>query len=358
MEMKRKISLISVVGFLTFPLLLYSANEISLTHDSLENDQHEISPDGMWITYRKQSIEVISNDLMIGKWSQIYKAPMSGTGVEIQLSSDTMNLYEVPRWSPDGNWIVCIKGVYDLTSETESSYLYKIPSSGGSEEQLTCRGGVMSPEWSPDGLWIAYLSGDSIAMDFGIWKVSSSGRDETKIVGETFDYYGLQWSPDGNWIAYSKGDPSQHQTYQIYKVPSMGGTEMQITHENYNHIYPRWTSDGNWIHYSRMDSSGTLQIYKISSDGGSEIQITSGNIHLSSFGLSCDGNWVVYGRTDPSTNFRQIYKAPISGETEIQLTNENFWHIEPLWSPDCGWIVYLGVFEAPKMQIYKVSSSP
>lgn len=339
---------------------LVSAAEILLTSDSLQNGEPHISSDGEWVVYTKKVINILDYDYGETVSSQIYKVPFSG-GNEVRLSPDTTGSYEWARWSPDGNWVVCIKLEFPDTATEILTDLYRIPSSGSTEVKLTNTGNTWNvgyPEWSPDGNWIAYHKGDSTAD--GIWKVPSSGGTEFEIASDTFNYGSIDWSPDGNWIAYSKGTD---QVYgQIYKVSSGGGTENQLTSSDFPHTVSRWSSDGNWILYSKLDSTGVWQIYKIDPDEGVEIPLTTGSIHLSSYYVSPDGNWVTYLKIDPVTAFQQIHIRLLAGGPETPLTNGNFNHMFPQWSPDGNWIFYVGnhtggVGTTINWQIYKVAGS-
>jgi Tol biopolymer transport system component len=86
-----------------------------------------------------------------------------------------------PTWSADRKWIAFVAKEYDSTRQQTMEgnilftkyHLYKVPSRGGKEIQLT-RGMVDGqafedtwPSWSPDGKWIAF--GRQIGMKRDVW---------------------------------------------------------------------------------------------------------------------------------------------------------------------------------------------
>jgi Tol biopolymer transport system component len=76
-----------------------------------------------------------------------------------------------PAWSLDGKWI------YFQSSRTGDLQIWKVPSAGGTPEQITRNGGV-DPIVSPDGRDLYYAKPPAQ----GIWKVPFEGGPEVKVV--------------------------------------------------------------------------------------------------------------------------------------------------------------------------------
>jgi TolB protein len=75
-----------------------------------------------------------------------------------------------PCWSPDGKWIC-----YAAKQPNQRRVLCKIPSSGGSPQQISTSGAPSptEPDWSPDGKWIAFTV--QFGKSFQIYVVPAGG---------------------------------------------------------------------------------------------------------------------------------------------------------------------------------------
>ncbi len=126
------------------------------------------------------------------------------------------------------------------------------------------------PAWSPDGNTIAYVHGDTINGQTGIWLVDANGKNK-RILYSNPGAYSPAWSPDGKWIAFSCNA-------QIYKIRVDGTVLAQLTSEGRN-FFPALGPDGIWITYSESTCQGTntCGIWLMKSDG-------TGQRFLSSFG--------------------------------------------------------------------------
>ena len=110
---------------------------IAVTQDSREEDEQDVSPDGLWLAYRS-----------IGRQEDIFIMRTDGTGRR-QLTDDIHN-DRGPRWSPDG-------GTIAFYSNRSGSYeIWTIRPDGSGLTQLTDSPGksTRSPVWSPDGQWL------------------------------------------------------------------------------------------------------------------------------------------------------------------------------------------------------------
>jgi Tol biopolymer transport system component len=102
-----------------------------------------------------------------------------------------------PSWSWDENWI------YFASNRTGRYEVWKVPSSGGSQTQVTTNGGI-APFESPDRKFLYYVKGLELG---GIWRVPTAGGDEAFVVdGPTPRFWGY-WSllPDG--ICFATQEP-------------------------------------------------------------------------------------------------------------------------------------------------------
>ena len=104
-----------------------------------------------------------------GSWN-LHIVAADGGPVEPLTSDDFSNVR--PGWSLDGRWI------YFGSKRTGDWQIWRMPSVGGTPEQIT-RGGGLEPIVSPDGR-IYYAKA---APEQGIWEVPAEGGQEVQIVG-------------------------------------------------------------------------------------------------------------------------------------------------------------------------------
>ena len=127
-----------------------------------------------------------------------------------------------PTWSADGKWIAFVAKEYDSTRQQTMEgnilftkyHLYKVPSRGGKETQLT-RGSVNGqavedtwPSWSPDGKWIAFGRQIGTKRDVWILDVASNRAFPLTTAGNCIK---PTWGWDSKSIYYSStvGDKNE-----------------------------------------------------------------------------------------------------------------------------------------------------
>lgn len=118
--------------------------------------------------------------------SHIFYMSADGSPPKAATSGDGNDI--VPSWSHDGQWL------YFGSNRSGSWQVWKVPSTGGSAQQVTRNGGFIPAE-SPDGHWLYYTKADQP----GLWRMPVAGGAEEKILdAPRLGYWGY-WSltPDG-----------------------------------------------------------------------------------------------------------------------------------------------------------------
>jgi Tol biopolymer transport system component len=177
------------------------------------NNDHVISFDGKMLG--------ISGNSPDKKYSSVvYTVPISG-GIPKQITP--IGLSYLHGWSPDGEWLT-------YTAQRNGDFdIYKIPSAGGEEVQLTKTKGLDDgPEYSPDGRYIYYNSVRSGRMQ--LWRMKPDGSEQTQLTSDTLNNWFPHISPDGKSIVFlSFGNdvkPEDHPFYKhvyIRSMPVAGG---------------------------------------------------------------------------------------------------------------------------------------
>jgi Tol biopolymer transport system component/DNA-binding winged helix-turn-helix (wHTH) protein len=88
--------------------------------------------------------------VILGDWT-LWRSRPDGTE-RTQLSADFAGYVDVPRWSPDGHWIV-----FQGRRDGHPSNIYKVSADGGpTQELLPNDQRHETPDWSPDGESVVY----------------------------------------------------------------------------------------------------------------------------------------------------------------------------------------------------------
>nr|WKN37196.1 prolyl oligopeptidase family serine peptidase [Tunicatimonas sp. TK19036] len=156
--------------------------------------------------------------------------------------------------SPDGNWVVYIRGG-DFGSNWDDArpvnpssmpklpkvQLWSIPFEGGEPVAL---GEGISPAISPDSKTIAFIKDDQV------WTVPIDGEKEaSQLFSAGGESESPVWSPDGSKLAF-RSDRDDHSYIGIYENDS---TQIQWIAPSFDQDRePRWSPDGQALAFVRM----------------------------------------------------------------------------------------------------------
>jgi Tol biopolymer transport system component len=179
------------------------------------------------------------------------------------------NIYESPRFSPDGKMLALTLRLPD-----PDIWLYDIER--GSLRRMSFAAGADElPVWSPDGKRIAYASNGR--QQAFVIPVDGSGQEQPLMKNDS--HFHLQsWSPDGKLIAFEKLGTSGQ--YEIWILPLEGDRKpYPYLVSQFRVNQPAFSVDGQWLAYT-SNESGRAEVYaqrfpgpgekvQVSTDGGS-----------------------------------------------------------------------------------------
>jgi len=165
----------------------------------------------------------------------------------------------LPRWSPDGHWIVFFEFPQ---GPTHPGKIYEVSAEGGTPRQLmpNDQHNQQDPSWSPDGLRIVF-GGDAVdasspnsGPSIKIYEMQTG--KVTEVPGSK-GLFSPRWSPDGRYIAAMTSDSS---ATMLFDVQSQLWTT--LAHATFS--WPEWSSDSQYLFAMDSADKGSLDRIRIS----------------------------------------------------------------------------------------------
>jgi Tol biopolymer transport system component len=174
------------------------------------------------------------------------------SGSETALTSGPDDI--LPRYSPDGAWILFIRG----------RALYRIPVLGGDPRKLIDN--VDEASWSPDGRRMVFLrtelAGPTLNTSIGIASQDGSFQIIRRYQNEVI--VGPSWSPDGSTLAFAMRRPG-NQSLRLLSVDGKESRDLQCPMRGGGISAAAWTASGEELIYGLPDSLANTLINAVSS---------------------------------------------------------------------------------------------
>jgi Tol biopolymer transport system component len=219
-------------------LLRVSRDKLSFSSffSSTDGRAASISRNGDWLA------------VVLGDWT-LWRSRPDGTE-RTELAMDLAAYKDVPRWSPDGHWIV-----FQGAKIRRPSNIYRVSADGGpSQELLPNDKPHRTPDWSPDGESIVY----SVPRDSDADPKEASGffilnlkSHKTVRVPESEGMTDPQFSSDGRYlVGFIGGEKSSMMVYDFqtrrWKTVAHGSNFYRL----------RKSSDGKYFYFQEIPSPG------------------------------------------------------------------------------------------------------
>ena len=262
-----------------------------------------ISPDGRYVVYALQEGE-----------KQGLNVRQVATGSDVQtLPPDEVYIYGL-TFSPDANYIDFVRSE---KNNVASTFLYRIPTLGGTPH-LVMQGGIDSlTSYSPDGAQFAFLRVGGEGIEILIAK--ADGSNERVLATRPYlDFFtwGTAWSPDGKTIVFSTVE-SQKSIRSVLLAVSIGDGSVRKLYSTPNPIgRPHWLPDGSGLlaPIGNIEQSLRGQLWFISFPKGQARRLTNDlmDYQLCCLDLTQDGRTLV---DTVKTRVSDLWMAPASDST-------------------------------------------
>ena len=207
-------------------------NLLQLTHLNTVTGTPRWSPDGQQIAFDSRAPG--NADIFV----------MDSRGSPPRKLTNESSADVIPSWSRDGHWI------YFASDRSGNWQIWKMPSAGGPAVQVTLHGGYGGFE-SLDGKFLYYAKGATVP---GLWRIPTTGGEETEVIGSLEPGYWGYWGIVESGIYYLDTtakpgivffDFNTHRTTRLFDLesrPAREATGLGIS------------PDGKTILYTQLDA--------------------------------------------------------------------------------------------------------
>jgi Tol biopolymer transport system component/DNA-binding winged helix-turn-helix (wHTH) protein len=271
-----------------------------------------ISPDGHYVVYALREGE-----------KQGLNVRQLATGSDVQiLPPDEVLIYGL-TFSPDANYIDFVRSEKNNPVNT---FLYRIPTLGGSSHLVMQSGMDFPTSYSPDGAQFAFLrvnGGEQVDLLIA----DADGSNERVLATRPYlDFFtwGTAWSPDGKTIAFSTVESKKSIRSVLWAV-SVGDGSVREIYSTPNQIgRPCWLPDGSGLLVSMSNIYQSLrgQLWFISFPKGQARRLTNDlmDYQPDSLGLTQDGRTLV---GVAQTRVSDLWIAPAGDTTKAKPVTRN-----------------------------------
>jgi dipeptidyl aminopeptidase/acylaminoacyl peptidase len=253
-----------------------------------------------------------------------------------------------PQISPDGKWVTFTVQTVDVAANKKPSQIWMAPLAGGTPRQLTHDGETnQRARWSPDSKRIAYISDRGGSSQ--IWLMDTDGGDARQATNLSTEAGGVLFSPDGKNLVFTSDVYPECGADEACNKKNLDA-------EKNSKVKARVYTELLYRHWTEWQAKRRSHLLVVGATGGAPRDLTPGTRDVPPFSLggsddydiSPDGQEVLYSmNADPvpaiSTN-TDVYAVSIAGGQPRKITNTPGADANPRYSPDGKYIAWRAQF--------------
>src|SRR5579883_282901 len=255
-----------------------------------------------------------------------------------------------PQISPDGKWVAFTVQTVDVPGNKKPQQIWIVPLAGGAPQQITHDGeNNQRPRWTPDSKRIAYISDRGGSSQ--IWMMDPDGANARQITNLSTEADGELVSPDGKNLVFTSA------VYPECGADD-ACNKKNLDQEKDSKSHARLYSELLYRHWTTWQSKRRSHLLVVPIGGGPAKDLTPGTRDVPPFSLegiddydiAPDGGEVCYSmNADPvpaiSTN-TDLYAVPLAGGEPRKITSTAGADDTPRYSPDGKYLAWRAQFRA------------
>jgi dipeptidyl aminopeptidase/acylaminoacyl peptidase len=249
-----------------------------------------------------------------------------------------------PQISPDGRWVTFTVQSVDLPANRKPQQIWIVPLAGGTPRQITHDGEAnQRARWSPDSKRIAYISDRGGSSQ--IWLMDPDGGNPKQVTNLSTEADGVLFSPDGKNLVFTS------EVYPECGADD-ACNKKNLEAERSNKVHARIYTDLLYRHWNRWQGKRRSHLLVVPVDGGAPKDLTSGPHDVPPFSLggpddydiSPDGKEVCYTMNAdavPATSTNSdLFVVSIAGGEARKISTSPGADASPRYSPDGKYIAW------------------
>jgi dipeptidyl aminopeptidase/acylaminoacyl peptidase len=249
-----------------------------------------------------------------------------------------------PQISPDGKWVTFTVQSVDVPGNKKPQQIWIVPLTGGAPKQITHEGEQnQRARWSPDSKRIAYISDRGGSSQ--IWLMDPDGGDAKQVTSLSTEADGVLFSGDGKNLVFTS------EVYPECSADD-ACNKKNLEADRSNKVKARIYTELLYRHWNQWQTKRRSHLMVVPVSGGAAKDLTAGTRDVPPFSLggpddydvSPDGKEVCYAmNTDPvlatSTN-ADLYVVPIAGGEARKISTSPGADLSPKYSPDGKYLAW------------------
>jgi dipeptidyl aminopeptidase/acylaminoacyl peptidase len=249
-----------------------------------------------------------------------------------------------PQISPDGRWVTFTVQSVDVPANKKPQQIWIVPLAGGTPKQITHDGEQnQRARWSPDSKRIAYISDRGGSSQ--IWLMDPDGANAKQETTLSTEADGVLFSGDGKNLVFTS---EVYPECSADDACNKKNLEVERSNKVKAHIYTELL----YRHWNQWKSKRRSHLMAVPVSGGAPVDLTPGTHDVPPFSLggpddydiSPDGKEVCYsmnGDSVPATSTNSdLYVVSIAGGEARKISTSPGADASPKYSPDGKYLAW------------------